>query len=156
MIKKTGLVLFSSLLLLMAPLSNLHADDKTTALLLETVGVLSAHSIYLTYSSIGTLADGHANKTYKNDFSVQMLEEYEGISKTAINQLNKLLSSGVLTPPDVEFVNRLIETYQLLIGEASGYKNYILTGQQAHIKTYSEKRNAAWKNISELLGLDKK
>ncbi len=135
--------------------SHLQAGDRHTGLLLETIGVLSAQGIYLTYTSIGTLADGHSKGTYKNDFAVKLLNEYNTLCRTSMKQLNKLLSSGVLGDPDIKFVSKLIQTYELLIGEANGYKNYILTGQRAHIKVYSEKRRAAWSNISDLLGLNK-
>jgi len=129
------------------------ADSKSTGLLLETIGVLSAQSIYLTYSSIGTMADGHANKTYKDDFALQMFSEYSSISTGAIKQLNKLLSSGVLTGQDIKFVSDLIATYELLISESNAYKNYVSTGNKDYLKVYSDKRKLAWKNISELLGL---
>jgi hypothetical protein len=132
------------------------SQDNKNHVLLETIGVLSAHGIYLTYSSIGALADGHSNKTYDDNFTVQMLTEYNNISDNAIKQLKKLLSSGVLESSDVVFVNRLVETHELLKAEADGYRNYVRTKQTDHLKVYSEKRNAAWKNISELLGLDKK
>ncbi len=132
-----------------------QARDRHTGLLLETIGVLSAQGVYLTYTSIGTLADGHAKGNYKDDFSVKLLNEYNALSRSSIKQLNKLLSSGVLGQTDVTFVAKLIQTFELLTAQSNGYKNYILTQNKAHLKVYSEKRREAWKNIAELLGLNK-
>ncbi len=133
----------------------LQARQSQKGLLLETIGVLSAQGVYLTYTSIGTLADGHSKGTYKNDFAVKLLNEYNTLCRTCVRQLNKLLSAGVLGRQDISFVSKLIETYELLIGESNAYKNYVLTGQREHIRVYSKKRRAAWRNISDLLGLNK-
>jgi hypothetical protein len=122
-------------------------------LLLETVGVLSAQGLYLTYTSIGSLADGHANKTYKKEFTVESLDKFVNLTKVAKEQLDKLLGSGAAKGADIEFINKLIATYDLLIAESNAYKNYCNTGAQEHLKIYDQKRNAAWKNIEELLGL---
>ena len=129
------------------------ARQKTV--LLKTIGVLSAQSVYLTYTSIGSCADGHAKGNYKDDFAARLLKEYNVFNKASIKQLNSLLSSGVLGSQDVQFVSKLIETFELLQAQANGYRNYILTRKLAHKRIYSRKRKQAWRNISELLGLNK-
>jgi len=130
-----------------------RAQTKGKDVMLHTIGVLSGQGIYLTYTSIGTLVDGHHKKAYKDDFAVKLLDEYNMLSNKTIKQLNKLLSSGILSDADVKFINKLITTYELLTAESNGYKNFILTKQRSHITIYSKNRKAAWKNISELLGI---
>jgi hypothetical protein len=133
--------------------AQVSAEDEKTGLLLETIGVLSGHGIYLTYVSVGTLADGYAKKTYKNDFAAKLMQEYIQLSNVSKNQLIKLSGSSALSADDLGYIKRLISTYSLLIEEAQGYKEFITTGDKKYLKIYSDKREEAWKMISGLLNI---
>jgi len=88
--------------------TNLFSQNKNSDLLLETVGVLSAQGIYLTYASIGTIADGYVNETYNSDFAFDMASELITISQTAKEQLTLLLKSEILSSEDISFLAQLI------------------------------------------------
>ncbi len=149
---KTRKILFASfLILLIAIPGKLKAQD--TDLLLETIGVLSAQGLYLTYVSIGTLADGHANGNYDNDFTIQALQEYQNLAIVSRDQLKKLLTSPSIKGEDIIFIDDLISTLELLRGEAEGYSKYLETGSEEYIKIYDKKRTDAWDKITVLLDL---
>lgn len=130
------------------------AAAQNEKVLLETIGVLSAQGIYLTYTAIGTLADSYDKDVYDTDFTIQVLEEYLSITSAAKEQLNNLLSTGAITGNDITYLNKLIVTYDLLTAEANALKNFVRTGDTKHADVFHENREAAWDNITELLGLD--
>jgi hypothetical protein len=154
--KKTAVVLAALLIAATVVVAvPARAQEDHMGVLLETIGVLSAQGVSLTYGAIGPVADGYAKKIYTKELTTQLLTEYATLSGTAVKQLEKLAASGVLTGEDVGYVNKLVATYNHLIAEANGYKNYVATGKQEHVKIYSEEREKAWAAISDLLGLKK-
>ena len=150
--KKTGICILGLLLaigLVFAP--PIAAQDE--GILLETIGVLSAQGLYLTYTAIGTLADGYNKDLYEEEFMLQILQQYIELTKVAKDQMQSLLSTQTLTGEDIGFVNNIVTTYNLLLAEANAMRNYVLTGTQEHVDEFHKHRNAAWANISDLLGL---
>lgn len=128
-------------------------QDEHKTILLESVGHFSAQAIYLGYISIGTIADGHAKGVYEKETADELLSKNINLCNGSVTQLNKLLASGALGGEDISYVNGLIDTFNLLSAQAGGYRNYIRTGDANHVKVFSSKREAAWKNITELLGI---
>jgi hypothetical protein len=121
--------------------------------MLQTTGALCAQGLYLTYTSVGTLADGFVKKVYDKDTTNQFLASYVQIIKNIKEQLNKLQQSGALQGEDVAFMEKVVDTYDLLAAEANAFQSYITSGDQANIGVYDGKRKAAWKNIQEILGI---
>ncbi|TAL34439.1 MAG: hypothetical protein EPN93_12000 [Spirochaetes bacterium] len=140
---------------LIVPSVQARAQEDHASIMLETIGTLSAQGVYLTYGAIGSVADGYAKKIYTKELTTQLLTEYATLSGSAAKQLEKLAASGALSAEDVGYVNKLVSTYNHLIAEANGYKNYVSTGKQEHVKVYSDEREKAWAAISDLLGLKK-
>lgn len=149
--KKPGSLLLA-ILLMVAVCHPAHSDD-TTSLLLESIGHFSGQSVYLTYIGVGTIADGHAKKVYSSQTADDLLGKLVGLCGRAVAQLNKLLSSGAMTGDDIRFTNGMIDAFNLLSAQAASYRNYIKTGDTSHIRIFTEKRQAAWKNIKSLLGI---
>jgi len=121
--------------------------------MLQTTGALCAQGLYLTYTSVGTLADGFVKKVYDKDTTSQFLGAYIQIIKNIKEQLNKLQQSGALQGEDVTFMEKVVDTYDLLAAEANAFQSYITSGDQANVSVYDGKRKAAWKNIQEILGI---
>ena len=121
--------------------------------MLQTTGALCAQGLYLTYTSVGTLADGYVKKVYDKDTANQFLQSYVQIIKNIKEQLNKLQQSGALQGEDVEFMAKVVDTYDLLGAEANAFQSYLTSGDQANIGIYDGKRKAAWKNIKEILDI---
>jgi hypothetical protein len=134
-------------------LSGPAAQNDNPTILLETIGHFSGQTLYLSYISIGTIADGHAKGVYEKSTADELLAKTINLCKGSVDQLNKLLSSGALGGEDIAYVNGLVDTFNLLSAQAGGYRNYIRTGDANHVKVFSSKREAAWKNITELLGI---
>jgi hypothetical protein len=122
--------------------------------MLQTTGALCAQGLYLTYTSVGTLADGFGKKVYDKDTTSQFLQSYLQIIKNIKDQLNKLQQSGALQGEDVTFMAKVVDTYDLLAAEANAFQSYVTSGGQANIDVYDGKRKAAWKNIKEILGIN--
>jgi len=122
--------------------------------MLQTTGALCAQGLYLTYTSVGTLADGFSKKVYDKDTATQYLGAYVQIIKNIKEQLNKLQQSGAIQGDDVAFMTKVVDTYDLLSAEANAFQSYLTSGGQANIDVYDAKRKAAWKNIQEILGIN--
>ena len=129
-----------------------YADSQEA--MLQTTGALCAQGLYLTYTSVGTLADGFVKKVYDKDTTGQYLQSYVQIIKNIKEQLNKLQQSGAIQGEDVAFMAKVVDTYDLLAAEANAFQSYLTSGGQANIDVYDGKRKAAWKNIQEILGLN--
>ncbi len=135
-------------------LGNTPIKAQDNGILLETIGVLSAQTLYLTYVSIGTLTDGHANGNYDDEFSKNALKEYQNMAVIAKDQLKKLLNSPAITGEDFIFIDEMASTLEILRAEAEGYASYIETGNVQYVDIYEKKRNEAWDKITKLLDLE--
>jgi hypothetical protein len=144
--------LFPALLLFGAVRPGFCARDTQT-IMLQTTGALCAQGLYLTYTSVGTLADGYVKKVYDKDTATQYLNAYIEIIKRIKEQLNKLQQSGAIQGEDVAFMAKIVDTYDLLQAEANSFQSYLTNGGQANVDVYDAKRKAAWKNIQEILGI---
>jgi hypothetical protein len=122
-------------------------------MMLQTTGALCGQGLYLTYTSVGTLADGYVKKVYDKDTTGQILNVYIKIIDGIKEQLNKLQQSGALEGADITFMAKTLSTYDLLGEEAVAFQSYMTSGGQADIARYDTKRQAAWKNIQEILGI---
>jgi len=130
----------------------IHPKSKNT-ILLNTLGVLSAQGIYLTYIAIGATADGYVKKAYDDKTAKNLLGEYMRVIRVTKNQMKVLLKKRVVRGSDVKFVKQLIITYDYLFYEALGFKTYIDTKEQIQAQRYNKYRKKAWSKISKLLGL---
>ncbi len=128
-------------------------SSDNNSILLESVGHFSGQAVYLSYISISTIADGHAKDVYDDAATDELLAKAISLCNGSVEQLNKLLSSGELGGEDITFVSGMIDTFNLLSAQAGGYRNYVKTGNASHVQVFSAKRKAAWKNITELLGI---
>lgn len=124
-------------------------------LALETIGAMGGSNLYLTYLSIGTLADGYEKKVYEKNQANQMATEVIALANVGKGYLEKLISQGVLTGDDVRFGQEMIATYDLLIAEGNALINYIKTGNKSHVDSFHMYRKQAWDKIADLLGLKK-
>ncbi len=147
-----GRLLAPVFFLLVAVRPGVCADSQEA--MLQTTGALCAQGLYLTYTSVGTLADGFVKKVYDKDTTGQYLQSYVQIIKNIKEQLNKLQQSGAIQGEDVAFMAKVVDTYDLLGAEANAFQSYLTSGGQANIDVYDSKRKAAWKNIQGILGIN--
>ena len=135
-------------------INTLSAQNNSINTLLETVGVLSAQGVYVTYTSIGALVDGYAYNVYDEDFTSELLSEYIYLSTGVNEQLNELLRKGDLHSDDIGFVIELNNIYELLISEADAYRKYIMTKDESYLHIYDDSRVRAWNKIALLLEIE--
>jgi hypothetical protein len=147
--------LFLPALLLLGPVPSGLCVTDSQEVLLQTTGALCAQGLYLTYTSVGTLADGYVKKVYDKNTTNQYLSAYIEIIKRIRDQLGKLQQSGALKDQaDSAFVAKVLTTYELLSGEATAFQSFLSSGAQDDVDVYTSRRKDAWKNIQEILGIN--
>lgn len=126
---------------------------KETAL--ETMGVLSALTLYNTYLCIGAVGDAYEGQLYDADKVIDLMDEQEAGISTLSGQLTELLRSGFITSEDdKDYISSIIKTLDLLEDEATSLRAYARGLQPEDAEQFQRSRAAAWKNISEMMGLD--
>jgi len=146
------------LLLLIIPIFTVSGQNsnvnKGQQVMLETIGHLSAQSLYLSYLVSNTIADGHSQNLYDNAMAIELLNKVIAFAQQTPQQMDKLLASGKLGDEDIIYVNNLIEAFQLITAQAGAYRNFITSGNKTHLQTFSNKRKEAWQKISILLNIE--
>ena len=122
-------------------------------ILLETIGAQGGGNIYLTYLSLGVLADSYTKEVYAKEQAVNLVTSLERQSEVQKNYFEKLLKSNDVPADDKAFIKKMIACYSLLIDEAKYLAEFINTGKEASVKKFQAKREQAWKSVSEILGL---
>lgn len=138
--------IFSLVLLLTAvtPVSS-----QTAAL--ATVGALGAANLYLTYLSLGTIADGLAKEIYDKQSTIQLVDSVARFGISTRESFKLLRDKERLSETDDQYVLRMIGTVDLLVREAEGLSEYIKTGEEKWLEQFSENRVKAWDQIQEMM-----
>lgn len=128
------------------------SESKTVAL--ETLGVLSAVTVYNTYLAIGAVADGYGT-TYEAEYAISLMSEQSAFLLNTQEQLDALAATDFLDENDKSFVKQTSECVNYLRNEAEAMAKYAKTESQADLDSYNFYRDRAWKLIEDLLGLNK-
>ena len=108
-------------ILLMLPIlfvmySNAQSQQITKEdLLLEAVGALSGQNMYLTYGSLGHIADSFAAGVYQLDFALEMTDELREMIAMTIQKYEEMLSSKLIFGDDYNAIMNFIDVYKLLL-----------------------------------------
>lgn len=129
------------------------ADD--TAVLTETVGLLAGIQLYQTYLNIGLLADARAEGLYEASELAQLLGSVVVPLERVENQLGKVAALK-LSKEDAAAVARMKKVAGLLRQQGKSLQAFWDTGVADNGKKYEAARQAAWKELSDLLELDPK
>jgi|GEM_PF-666618 len=130
---------------------NSPSPSNATQLYLQTIGTVSAQSVYLTYLAIGTLTNSFASQAMDKESTMQILQEYISLSKACRDQLGTLAQEGKLTNEDKKVIRELETIYGLLIAEGQSFLDYIETGDNSYLSSFEENRKNALNRISKLL-----
>lgn len=131
---------------------SLSAEDHSSQYL-NAIGVFSAQTIYLTYTSIEVLAERYDLGDFEDAEAVEEVDVYIKFAKQSSDELEKLQTSGALTGEDIAFANDMISGFYLLSSEANSLKSFINTQEQAHMDSFYAAKTQAWEKISKLLQL---
>lgn len=136
-----------------APAKAAPADDS--AVLAETVGLIAGLQLYQTYLNIGLLADARAEGLYEASELAQLLGSVVIPLEKVEKQLEKVAKLK-LPKEDLAAIARMQKVAGLLRQQGKSLQSFWDTGVADHGKKYEEARQAAWKELSELLELEPK
>jgi hypothetical protein len=88
-------------------LGNSSNAQRENSVQLETIGELTAKSLYMTYSCIDTLADGYENDVYEKEQALKILAEYLALTKYASKQLDKLAKESTISSSEIKFLEEI-------------------------------------------------
>lgn len=125
------------------------------ASLTETVGLLSGLYLYQTYLNIGLLADGKAERLYDERAARAVLATILTPLDAVDRQLAKV-AAAAQTDADHQAADRLRSVVGLLRRQGQELIAFWDSGQPAAGAKYEATRQEAWRQITALLGLDKK
>lgn len=148
--KKLLIILFLGTFLT-API--IYGQENSIAL--ETIGAMGGSTLYLSYISIGTLADGYEKKVYPKEQAIQLVNSILNILNVNKNYIQKMLQAKQFVGEDVEFANKMIQATELLATEASAFINYAKTGDKKYATEFDNARKSAWSAVAKLLGFEK-
>ncbi len=145
-------LLFSFYFLLSLVLTDarISAQDSN----LQAVGALSSANLYLTYVSIGAIADSHSREIYKDETAASLLTSITGITRNSIGSLHKVLESESLDEDDTNYLKETIDTLEVLIEQAESYKTYIEKNSSEYVAIYNNYKEVARQQVTKLLGFE--
>ena len=121
---------------------------------LETMGSLSAFSLYDAYCVIGVMADAYIGEVYEAEYVTQIIGEQIILLTTFTEAMDKLNNSGFITEQsDKDYIASSKECASLLSKEAEALQNYLKDPTTANSDSFQNNRNSAWIKISALLGI---
>lgn len=138
------------MLLVVLTVSFATAQEEDPALF--AVGALGASNLYNAYFLLGTLADGYATDAYTADFTDELARDVIGLSESATEVLEEMLSSPGLSPSDAQLIERMADAHELLINQAWGLISYV--EDQNDTQDWFRYRRLSWEAIRELLDLE--
>lgn len=124
--------------------------------LTETVGLLSGLQLYQTYLNIGLLADARAEGLYEASELAQLLGSVVVPLDTVEKQLAKVAALKGLSKDDATAITRMQKIAAQLKQQGKSLQEFWDTGVEDHGKRYEAARQAAWKELDELLELSPK
>ncbi len=133
-------------LAMLIPSAAVNAEDDPK---LYALGMVSASNLYFSYLVLGTVADGYASGGYGADMATNLTEEAIALTRSSIEALELLIANSAIAGEDLAVVEGLIETHELLLGQANGLLTYIDDPEQTD--EFLRYRDRAWQNISQML-----
>ena len=148
--RKVLLLSFYFLLILVLTDARISAQDSN----LQAVGALSSANLYLTYVSIGAVADSHSREIYKDETATSLLTSITEVTRNSIGSLHKVLESENLDEDDTNYLKETIDTLEVLIEQAESYKTYIEKNSSQYAAIYNNYKQIAWQQVAKLLGFE--
>lgn len=128
--------------------------EEAVPQLMEAIGHLAGMNLYQTYLNIGFMADAKAEGVYEEDDVKPLLASIV----TPLDTLEKKLDAIAKLAPtteDRQAIEKVKPHIALLRKQAKELEAFWASGAEADGKKYEATRQQAWKDISELLGLNK-
>jgi len=123
---------------------------------LQAIGASTASNLYLSYLSIGVIADSFTKGVYPKDQTVSFVSSVVGQGGVQREYLQKMIDAGEIPEGEMEFVRKLMTCFQLIMDEGNNLIDYVKTGNAASLTKYDTKRKEAWALISQIMGFENK
>lgn len=133
--------------------SNVQELDAGNAAI-QAVGGLAASNIYLTYLSMGSVYDNYTTGVYDSQTSRNLVLSLQELIDASVRHIENVRENEVLSQQDEEFLTSMIEAYGLLQKQSAFFLRYIKTGAAKERENFQKERTAAWKKISDILGIE--
>ncbi len=138
------------------PQTQPQAAEPNTSVLTETIGLLGGLQLYQTYLNIGLLADVRAEGLYEAGELAQLLGSVVTPLDHVDKQLEKVAALKGLSKDDVAALARMRKIVALLRTQGKSLQALWENGGEENSKKYETARQAAWKELDDLLELDPK
>lgn len=122
---------------------------------LQAIGASTASNLYLTYLSIGVIADSYTKKVYAKEQTTSFVSSVVAQAGVQKDYLQKLIDGGDIPESELEFVQKMMTCFDLLMAEGNNLMDYVKTGKNESLTAYDAKRKEAWALISEIMGFGK-
>jgi len=139
-----------------APADQPRQDAESVTVLTETVGLVSGLQLYQTYLNIGLLADVRAEGLYEAGELAQLLGSVVTPLDQVDRQLAKVAALKGMSKDDAAAVAKMRKILGHLQTQGKSLQLFWDTGVEDHAKKYETARQAAWKELDDLLELDPK
>src|SRR5690606_31601136 len=111
--------------------------------------------IYNTYITVGAIADGYKTEAYTQEYSIELLEEQEGIINNINEIIKDLLKDKMMkSPDDAAFTGDLVDILNGLVSQATYLKKYLEDESAENADKFEKQRNKNWSNIAKFMGID--
>ena len=131
----------------------ISASAVASDLQLQAIGASTASNLYLSYLSIGVIADAYTKKVYTKEQSISFVSSVIAQAGVQSDYLRKMIDGGDIPEGEQEFVGKMITCFGLIMDEGNNLIDYVKTGKNESLAAYDGKRKEAWALISEIMGL---
>lgn len=128
-----------------------NQKEEFTASLLETTGFQTTSNLYITFVSIGLLADAYSKGIYQKETVEQICSQYGNLLAGNRERLQKMQSYSFLSADDRLLLKDMSEIYVLLLQENNALRNLVRSEDDKYLQKYSEAHQQAWEKIKKLL-----
>lgn len=139
-----GLVLFGS------TAGSVRAEEDVKG---AAIGSLTASFLVQTYFNIGLLADASVKKDADKEQLTVTLATVEKLLSTTETHMDALTKSDQVGEDDKEYLKKIKVCYALLDEQITELHKFWKDPTEEHAKGFEAARQAAWKKISDTLGI---
>jgi hypothetical protein len=121
---------------------------------LETIGILSGQSLYISYTAIGLVFDNFNTGAYDSDFSMRLCKAIAASCKKSKASIQRLIDKGGLNSGDEDQAKEIITVYESLVSESNALASVIENNSAYTAQQFQTYRLRAWSKIESLLNLN--
>ena len=128
------------------------ASSSAEEVQLQAIGSLAAAHIYTSYGYVGVTADGLVAKTFTAKQVIELMSEVDDMLTMNMEALQKVSSS--VSGDDRQFVDDLINIYQMVKKETMALTTYARTEKAEDAAAFEKSRKSIWPYLKQTLGIE--